>query len=53
MATVSSSGGVSAVGAGSATITAEIYTGGQTLSNACTVTVKAKTPSTVNLEYEL
>lgn len=49
VATVSGSGGVTAVGAGSATITAEITVGGRSYSSACSVSVVSTDWSTTKL----
>lgn len=49
VATVSGSGGVTAVGAGTATITAEIAAGGRSYSSACSVSVVSTDWSTTRL----
>lgn len=56
VASVNNDGRVSAVGAGSTTITAEIYIGGKTYSQSCSIVVESKAPpkntSPMTNEYE-
>ena len=56
VASVNSSGQVSAVGAGSTTITAEIYVGGESYSESCSIIVESRTSqentSPMTNEYE-